>query len=72
VVPISDLFKWKMLFSATRFTIEKIEVSREEILSGFEFVQGLFGIVLWGGYLYVAWLRTVLILVQFKFIIPEL
>jgi len=72
VVPISDLLKWKMLFSATRFTVEEIEVSCEEILSGFEFVQGLFGIVLWGGYLYVAWLRTVLILVQNKFIEPEL
>ena len=72
MVPISDLFKWKLLFSATRFTIEKIEVSREEILSGFEFVQGLFGIVLWGGYLYGAWPRTVLTLIEFKIIVPEL
>ena len=72
MVPISDLLKWRMLFSATRFAVGEIEVSLEQIRSGFEFVPGLFGIVLWGGYLYGAWLRTVLILVQFKFIVPEL
>ena len=41
-------------------------------LSGFEFVPGLAGIVLLGGYLYGAWPYTVLILVKFKFIVPEL
>jgi len=48
------------------------EVSLQEIRSGFEFVLGLFGIVLRGGYLYGAWPRTVLILIEFKFIVPEL
>jgi len=48
------------------------EVSLQEIRSGFEFVPGLFGIVLRGGYLYGAWPRTVLILIEFKFIVPEL
>jgi len=48
------------------------EVSLQEIWSGFEFVPGLFGIVLRGGYLYGAWPRTVLILIEFKFIAPEL
>jgi len=48
------------------------EVSLQEIRSGFEFVPGLFGIVLRGGYLYSAWPRTVLILIEFKFIVPEL
>ena len=48
------------------------EVSLQEIRSRFEFVQGLFGIVLRGRYLYGAWPRTVLILIEFKFIVPEL
>ena len=48
------------------------EVPLQEIRSGFEFVQGLFGIVLRGGYLYGAWPLTVLILIEFKFIVPEL
>jgi len=43
------------------------EVSLEEIRSGFEFVPGIFGIVLHGGY---ATHRTILI--EFKFIVPEL
>ena len=48
------------------------EVSLQEILSGFVFIPGFFGIVLRGGYLYGAWPRTVLILIEFKFIVPEL
>jgi len=48
------------------------EVSLQEIRSVFEFVPGLFCIVLQGGYLYSAWPRTVLILIEFKFIVPEL
>ena len=48
------------------------EVSLHEIRSAFEFVPGLFGIVLRGGYLYGAWPRTVLIIIEFKFIVPEL
>jgi len=56
--------------------IEQKEVSLPDIRSGFEFefefVPGLFGIVLRGGYLYGAWPRTVLILIEFKFIVPEL
>ena len=48
------------------------EVSLQEIQSGFEFVPGLFGIVLRGGYLYGAWSRTVIILIEFQFIVPEL
>ena len=46
------------------------EVSLQEIRSGFKFVPGLFDIILRGGYLYGAWSRTVLILIEFKFIIP--
>jgi len=51
------------------------EVSLQEIRSefkGFEFVPGLCGMVLRGGYLYGAWPRTVRILIEFKFIVPEL
>jgi len=48
------------------------KVSLPEIRSAFEFVPGLFGIVLRGGYLYGAWPRTVLILIEFKFTVPEL
>ena len=48
------------------------EVSLPQIRKGFGFVPGLFGIVLRGGYLYGAWPRTVLILIEFEFIIPEL
>jgi len=48
------------------------EVSLQEIRSWFEFVSGLFGIVLRGGYLYGAWPRTVRILIEFEFIVPEL
>jgi len=48
------------------------QVSLQEIRSGFEFVPWLFGIVLRGGHLYGAWPRTVLILIEFKFIVPEL
>ena len=47
------------------------EVSLQEIRSGFEFVPGLFGIVLRARYFYCAWPRTVLILIAFKFIVPE-
>jgi len=47
------------------------EVSLLKIWSGFKFVPGLFVIVLRGGYLYGAWPRTVLILIGFKFIVPE-
>jgi len=57
---------------ACRVSVEEKEVSLQEILSGFEFVPGLFGIVLRGRYLYGAWPRTVLILIEFKFIVPEL
>jgi len=53
-------------------TVGEKEVSLLEIRSRFEFVPGLFGIVLQGGYLYGAWPRTVLILIQFKFVVPEL
>ena len=72
MVPISDLLKWRMLFSATRFAVGEIEVSLEQIRSGFEFVPGLFGMVLQGEYLYGAWPCTVIILIEFKFIVPEL
>ena len=50
------------------------EVPLQEIRNGFEFqvVPGLFGIVLQGGYLYGVWPRTVLIRIEFKFIVPEL
>jgi len=54
------------------FTVGEKEASLLEIRSGFEFVPGLFGMVLDGGYLYGAWPRTVLILIEFKFIVPEL
>jgi len=47
-------------------------VSLQEIRSEFEFVPGLFGIVLRGGYVYRAWPCTVLILIESKFIVPEL
>jgi len=48
------------------------EVSLQEIRSGFEFVPELLGIALRGGYSYGAWPRTVLITIEFKFIVPEL
>ena len=48
------------------------EVSLQEIWSWFEFLPGLFGIVLRGGYLYGTWPRTVLIIFEFQFIVPEL
>ena len=48
------------------------EVPLQEIWSGFEFVPGLFGIVLRGGYLCGACTRTVQILIEFQFIVPEL
>ena len=53
-------------------TVGEMQVSLQEIRSGFEFVPGLFGIVLRGGYLYGAWPRTVQILIEFEFIVPEL
>jgi len=53
------------------FTIWEKEVSLQENRSVFEFVPWLFGIVLQGGYLYGAWPRTVLILIEFKYIVPE-
>jgi len=53
-------------------TVGEKEVSLQEIRSWFEFVPGLFGIVLRGGYLYGVWPRTVRILIEFKFIVPEL
>jgi len=53
-------------------TVQEKEVSLQEILGGFEFVPGLFGIVLRGRYLYGAWPRTVLILIEFKCMVPEL
>jgi len=43
----------------------------QEIRIGFEFVLGLFGIVLRRVYLYGAWPRTALILIEFRFIVPE-
>jgi len=46
-------------------------MSLEEIQRGFEFEAGLFGKVLREGYLYGAWPRTVLIRIEFQFIIPE-
>jgi len=52
-------------------TVGEKEVSLPEIRSGFEFVPGLFGIILRGGYLYGAWPRTVLLLIEFEFIVPE-
>ena len=42
------------------------EVLLQEIRRRFEFVPGLFGTVLQGGYLYGAWPRTALILFEFK------
>ena len=59
-------------FPLCLLSIREKEMSLQEIRSGFEFVPGLFGIVLRGGYLYGAWPRTVLILVEFKFIVTEL
>ena len=47
-------------------------MSLQEIRSGFEFVPGLSGIVLRGGYLYGVWPRTVLVPIEFKLIVPEL
>ena len=47
-------------------------MSLQEIRSGFECVPELFGIVLPEVYLYGAWPRTVLILMEFKFIVSEL
>jgi len=58
-------------FMMYRISIGEKEVSLQEIQSGFEFVPGLFGIVLRGGYLYGAWPRTILILIEFEFIVPE-
>jgi len=54
-----------------RSSVGEKEVSLQEIRSGFEFVPGLFGIISRGGYLYGAWPRAVLILIEFKFIVPE-
>jgi len=48
------------------------EVSLQEIRILFVFLSRLIGMVLRGGYLYGAWPRTVLILIEFKFIVPEL
>ena len=53
-------------------TVGEKEVSIQEIRSGFGFLPKLFGMVLRGGYLYGAWSRIVLILIEFKFIVPEL
>jgi len=53
-------------------TVGEKEVLLQKIRSGFEFVPGLFGILLRGECLYGAWPRTVLILIEFKFIVPEL
>jgi len=50
-------------------TVGEKEVSLQEIRS---WLPGLLGIVLRGGYLYGAWPRTVLTLIDFKFIVPEL
>ena len=60
---------WVML--QVRMLWEREKVMLQEIRSGFEFVPGLFGIVLWGGYLYGARPRTVLILIEFKFIVQK-
>ena len=57
--------------SESLHSVGENEVSLQEIRSGFEFVPGLFGIVLRGGYLYGAWPRTARILIEFKFIVPE-
>ena len=46
-------------------TVGEKEVSLQEILNGFEFVPGIFGAVLRERYLYGAWPRTVLILIEF-------
>ena len=54
------------------YTVGEKEVSLQEIRREFEFAPGLFSIVLRGGYLYGAWPRTVLILIEFKFIVQEL
>jgi len=56
---------------STGLTVGEKELSLQEIRSGFEFVPGLFGIVLRGGYLYRVWPRIVLILIEFKFTVPE-
>ena len=53
-------------------TVQEKEVSLQEILGGFEFIPGLFGMVLRGRYLYGAWPSTVLILIEFKCMVPEL
>jgi len=55
----------------SKLPVGEKEVSLQEIWNRFEFVLGLFGIVLQGGYLYGAWPRTVLILIQFGFIVPK-
>ena len=59
------------VFCHSTYTIGEKEAALQEIRSGFEFVPGLFGIVLRGGYLYGAWPCTVLILIKFKFMVPE-
>jgi len=62
--------KWET-HDKSDLTVWEKEVSLQDIRSGFEFVPGLFGIVLRGGYVYGAWPRTVLILLEFKSIVQE-
>jgi len=65
IVNLTWWFWWKL-------AVGEKEVSLQEIRSEFEFVPDLFGIVLRGGYLYGAWPRTVIIIIEFEFIVPEL
>jgi len=55
-----------------KVSVGEKEGSLQEIRSWFEFLPGHFGVVLRGGYLYGAWPLTILILVEFKFILQKL
>ena len=85
---VFDLFGWEILFTIYIYIYIDYLIAifiyifflnhrgkgsvAQEIGGGFAFVPGLFSIVLRRGYLYGAWTRTVLILIEFKLIVPEL
>jgi len=61
-----------LICHATEIAVGEKEVSLQEIRSWFEFLPGLCDIKLRGGYLFGAWPHTVLITIEFKFMVPEL
>ena len=67
-----NLYQYHSISLVSFLPVGEKEVSLQEIRSGFEFVIGLFVIVLREGYLYGAWPRTVLILVKFEFFVQKL